>query len=314
MILRIALFLFGLCLSGPTAAQTIDRDSFEVGLEAFNAGNCAAALRIMKQYEKEQPTAAYVVKACSLMIKPSKEVRISYDAFLRDLNNGDLTKFDKLGMLTRYREEISGFSGAQYVNALFMSAQQNDTAALFQLALLFQEGIGVSRSFKQAAVYFERAAQNGKAEAMNSIGLYLRFGIGVEKNESKAEEWWRKAVLNKNVFASYNLGQMYFENKNFLTALLLAEKAVARLDPSREKKYYMRAQSLLKKTKKKLQGFHAAYLEKFRPFWLKPILTPEELKKYVSVKELPEPPEKMIEETPFMRFIRKDAFDNIVCS
>lgn len=54
-------------------AQTIERDSFDVGVEAFNAGNCGEALRIMKKYEKEQPAAAYVVRVCSLMQKNEKK-------------------------------------------------------------------------------------------------------------------------------------------------------------------------------------------------------------------------------------------------
>ena len=40
--------LFFFC--GAAAAQTIERDSFDVGVEAFNAGNCDEALRIMKKY------------------------------------------------------------------------------------------------------------------------------------------------------------------------------------------------------------------------------------------------------------------------
>ena len=302
------LFLFNPCDSA--IAQTTDHDSFEVGVEAFNAGNCEEALRIMKKYEKEQPSAAYVVQICSLMASSEKKTGISYDVFLRDLNKGDLTKFDRLGMLARFYKEISGLSGSQYVTSLHVKAGQNDTNALFQLGLLYQEGIGVPRNFSQAAAYFEAAAKNGNAEAMNSAGLYRRFGIGVKKDLKAAEEWWRRAVLNKNIYALYNLGQMYFENNNFLTAQILADLAVKQLNPDKEKKYRMRAQSLLKKAKNKTSDFHASYLNKFRPFWLKPVLSPEDAKGLAIIKELPEPPEKMIEETSFMRFIRKDAFDN----
>ena len=204
--MNIFLFFFILFSLSSAAAQTIDHDSFEVGVEAFNAGNCKEALIIMKQYEKEQPSAAYIVKTCSLMASSSKEeTGISYDVFLRDLNKGDLSKFDQLGMIARFKEEISGISGSQYIDALLITAKRNDTTALFQLGLLFQEGIGVPRNFKQAAFYFEAAAKNGHTEAMNSIGLYYRFGIGVEKNKKKAEELWRQALLSKNVYSLYNL-------------------------------------------------------------------------------------------------------------
>ena len=311
MNLLVFLSFFGICLFiGPVKAQTVDRDSFEVGVEAYNAGNCKEALRIMKQYEKEQPSAAYVVKVCSLMLSSDKETEISYDIFLRDLNKGDLSKFNLLGMLNRFNEEISGLSGSQYVALLHKNAGQNDTNALFQLGLLYQEGIGVVRNFKNAAKYFESAAKNGHTGAMNTIGLYYRFGIGLEKNEKTAEEWWKKAILNKNIYALYNLGQMYFDNKNYMMAQLLGELATKRLNPNKEKKYHMRAEGLLKKAKKRISDFHTAYLQKFRPYWLKPVLTAEESQNITLVKELPSPPENMIEETSFMRFIRKDAFDN----
>lgn len=305
-----ALLTFSVYLLSPAAAQTVDRDSFEVGIEAYNAGNCKEAFRILKKYEKEQPSAAYVVKMCSLTLSSKKEKTDSYDIFLRDLNNGDLTKFEKLGFLARFQKEISGLLGAQYVNALHASAKKNDTNALFQLGLLYQEGIGVPRNFKNAFHYFEAAAKNGHSSAMNTTGLYHRFGIGTQKDEKKAEKWWKKSILNKNYYALYNLGRMYYDNKKFMMALLLSEMAVKRINPESEKKQLARAKSLLKRSKKKISSFHSAYIQKYRPFWLKPVLSEEEKKDLIIVSELPFPPNKMIEETSFMRFIRKDAFDN----
>ena len=306
----IFLFLFWLYPYTAATAQTIDHDSFEVGVEAFNAGNCEEALRSMKKYEKEQPSAAYVVQACTLMASSQKKSGVSYDIFLRDLNKGDLTKFEKLGMIARFRTEISGISGSQYVNALLINAKRNDTTALFQLGLMYQEGVGVPRNFNRAVSYFEAAAKNGHTEAMNSAGLYYRFGIGVKKDEKRAEELWQRALLNKNKYALYNLGRMYFENNKFLMAQILAELAVKRIDPAKEKKENMLAKSLFKKAQKKTSAFHAAYFEKYRPFRLKQALYPTDVQGLAVIKELPEPPEKMIEETSFMRFISKDAFDN----
>lgn len=303
--------LSGIFLFSAAQAQTTDRDSFEVGIEAYNAGNCKEALRILKKYEKEQPSAAYVVKACSLSMSSSFPKKgASYDVFLRELNKGNLTKFDDLGMLARFKEEISGLSGAQYLNALQNSVKRNDTNALFQAGLLYQEGIGFPQDFASALRHFETAAQNGHTEALNSVALYYRFGIGTEQNKKKAKQYWRKAILKKNVYALYNLGRMSFEDDDFMTAQILADLAVKRINPDKEKKYHMRAQSLLKKAKKKISPFHTAYLEKFRPFWLKPVLTKDDLNGTKTIESLPLPPKNMVEETPFMRFIRKDAFDN----
>lgn len=309
---KICFFLSaGIFLFSGAQAQTTDRDSFEVGIEAYNAGNCEEALRILKKYEKTQPSAAYVVKVCSLtMPSPSKNKGNSYDIFIRDLNKGDLSKFNELGMLTRFKEEISGLSGAQYLNALRTSISRNDTKALFQAGLLYQEGIGFSRDFSLALKHFEAAAANGHAEAMNSAALYYRFGIGTKPDKEKAEEYWKKAILKKNVYALFNLGRMLFEDGDFMTSRILADLAVKRIDPDKEKKNNVRAQILMKKAQKKISPFHKAYLEKFRPFWLKPVLQKEDMDGTVCVEWLPEPPKDMITETSFMRFIRKDEFDN----
>lgn len=305
-----AFLFFGLRLIEPAAAQTVDRDSFEVGIEAFNAGNCKEALRIMKKYEKEQPSAAYIVRTCSLMMPEKKKNTPSYDSFLRELKKGDSSQFDKLGMLKRSDMEINGISGTKYFTTLQELAKKNDTTALFQTGLLYQEGTGTPKDFTQAARYFENAANNGHPEAMNSAGFYYRFGIGVEKNMKKAKELWQKAVVNKNLFALYNLGQAALEEEDFITAKILADVAVRSFDPVKEKKYRMRSESLQKKANQSLSGFHSAYLQKFRPYWMKPLLTEEELKKLRVIETLPFPPKKMIEKTSFMRFIRKDDFDN----
>ncbi len=308
----VVLFAFLLLISSGnvTLAQTIDHDSFEVGVEAYNAGNCQEALRIMKQYEKEQPSAAYVVRACSLILSSEKKTGISYDVFIRKLNGGDLKNFDNLGMIARFYGEIKGLSGSQYLNSLIAEANRGNTDALFQLGLLYQEGKGVPRNFHQAATLFEKAAEAGHTEAMNSAGLYRRFGLGVEKDKKKANDLWSRAALKKNTYALYNLGQMSFENEDYITAQILAGQAVKQAAPDKEKKNRMRAESLLKRARKKTSPFHAAYLKKFMPFRFKDAIDADSVRGLTVVKELPEPPEKMIEETPFMRFIRKDAFDN----
>ena len=195
--------LFFFCSAA--AAQTIERDSFDVGVEAFNAGNCDEALRIMKKYEKTQPTAAYVVQICSLMQKKEEKKSVPYNDFLNNLYKGDLSQLDKFGLIDRFNEEISGFSGAMYVHSLRGEAERGSAPAAFRLGLLHQEGRGTNLNFNSAAHYFQKAADKGNPDAMNSIGVYYRFGIGVKKDEKKAEEILKNAGLKKKVNAAYKL-------------------------------------------------------------------------------------------------------------
>ncbi len=295
---------------GAATAQTIERDSFDVGVEAFNAGNCDEALRIMKKYEKTQPAAAYVVRVCSLMQKKEGKKSVPYNAFLNNLYKGDLSQLDKFGLIDRFNEEISGFSGAMYVHSLHGEAERGSATAAFRLGLLHQEGRGTDLNFNSAAHYFQKAADKGSPDAMNSIGVYYRFGIGVKKDEKKAEEILKNAVLKKNVNAAYNLGQLYADREDFLQAWLLADLSLQKTDPKTEKKKYARIKNLLTESEKQLSPLQKAYLEKFRPFWLKPVLSARETARFDIPRELPLPPKQMIEETSFMKFIKKDAFDN----
>lgn len=300
--------LFFFC--GPALAQTIERDSFDVGVEAFNAGNCDEALRIMKKYEKTQPAAAYVVRVCSLMQKKEEKKSIPYNDFLNNLYKGDLSQFDKLGLIDRFNEEISGFSGAMYVHSLRGEAERGSMPAAFRLGLLYQEGRGTDLNFNSAANYFQKAADKGSPEAMNSLGVYYRFGIGVKKDEQKAEEILKNAVLKKNADAAYNLGRLYADREDFLQARLLADLSLQRTDPKTEKKKYARIKNLLTESEKQLSPLQKAYLEKFRPSWLKPVLSAQETARFSIARQMPLPPKQMVEETPFMKFIKKDAFDN----
>lgn len=308
---KAALTFFSLlCAAAPVRAQTVDRDSFEVGVEAYNAGNCAEALRIMKRYEKDQPSAAYVVKVCSLMLeKQSRENGDSSAADAAELRKGDLTRFEKLGMVARFAREVGGISGAAYIAALTAEARKGSPKAAFQLGLLYQEGIGVPHDFKAALRWFDAAAENGHASAMNSAGFYRRYGIGAARDDAKALALYEKSVENGNSFALYNLARLYDDNKNRLKAWLFSDLAVKRL-PRDDKRKIDRARDLRRKADKNLSAFHRAYLAKFRPFAMSAILTPDDLNGAAMPRSLPEPPEKMIEETAFMKFVSKDAFDN----
>lgn len=304
---RAAFFISALLLS-PAGAQTVDRDSFEVGVAAYNAGNCREALRIMKKYEKTQPSAAYVVRVCTLTTALETEKEASYEKNLTELAKGDLSQLDKIAMIDRFNGEIGGLSGAMYVNSLKKRADGGDAAAAFKLGLLYQEGRGVPQSLPAAAKYFQTAANGGDAAAMNALGVYRRFGIGVEKDEKQARELLENALLNNNAFALYNAGRLYVDAKEPLRATIAAEAGLKRFDKASDKKRYTRMNALAKQAKKMQTPFLRAYLEKYRPYATRSLSDGGE--GVAAPAELPFPPEKMIEETPFMKFVRKDAFDN----
>ena len=54
-------------------------------------------------------------------------------------------------------------------------------------------GKEVSRDYRKAMEYYQKAADAGHVDAMKSIGYLYQNGFGVEKNMQTAMEWYNKA-------------------------------------------------------------------------------------------------------------------------
>lgn len=72
-----------------------------------------------------------------------------------------------------------------------------------------------------------KQAEEGDARAQFRLGLAFYKGNRVEKDEEKAFEWWMKAVEQGVEYAAYCLGCIYFEKKDFQTAMEYYLKAIS---------------------------------------------------------------------------------------
>lgn len=107
------------------------------------------------------------------------------------------------------REEIDGKGPADAVEWLEKAAEANDTAAQFQLGLLYLEGVGVDEDPSLAARWFELAAEQGHVPAQNNLGSLYENGRGVGQSFSRAFEWYERAAKQNDPFAQNNLGALY---------------------------------------------------------------------------------------------------------
>ncbi len=263
----------------------------------------------MKLHAKEQPSAVYLLRLIKALRKEKKIDTPSYPVFLERLYKGETDMLDRLGIVPRRSADLSGIAGSMYLNTLIGNAKRGDVAAKYNLALLYQEGIGVPRNFKSAAENFTAAAEAGHLNALNSIGLYTRFGIGTKADEAKAEQYFKQAVLLNNPYAFYNLAQYYLDKKDYVQAFVLANVGRNHLDKNVNRKISARFLEISKKAGKKLSLLQTAYLERFLPFWLSPVLTKDDLNGRIYPKKLPLPPADMVRETKFFFPLKRDAFD-----
>lgn len=77
------------------------------------------------------------------------------------------------------------------------------------LGHVYYHGKGGAVDYQKAKYYYEIAAKEGDIAALNNLGLIYNNGHGVEKNRAKAIVYYTKAAAKDEPYAQYNLGLAY---------------------------------------------------------------------------------------------------------
>jgi TPR repeat protein len=107
----------------------------------------------------------------------------------------------------------------------------------FNLAVMYEKGIGVGKNEKEAVVWYSKAATQGNAASQFNLGVLYENGRGTPVDFAKANKWYRKASVQGDGLAIGNLGMLYVrgqgvkENKVAGMSLLLLS---AKVDQSPE--------------------------------------------------------------------------------
>lgn len=88
-------------------------------------------------------------------------------------------------------------------------AERGSIQQEIELAGAYFEGRGVSRDEKQAAFWYEKAANSGDPGAQLQIGFFYEAGVGVERDPARAALWFERAMAAGSVAAKVNLGVAY---------------------------------------------------------------------------------------------------------
>jgi TPR repeat protein len=117
------------------------------------------------------------------------------------------------------------------------AAKEGHADSQFNVALMYERGIGTGKDEQEAFVWYGKAASQGNAAAQFNLGVLYENGRGTKIDFEKANEWYRKASVQGDALAIGNLGMLYVrgqgvkENKVAGVALLLVS---ATMDPSPE--------------------------------------------------------------------------------
>ncbi|BBP02460.1 tetratricopeptide repeat protein [Sulfuriferula nivalis] len=113
------------------------------------------------------------------------------------------------GLRTEQADALEASAARGDVNALTrlrLDAQQGDSKAQFELALLYEN----RTQLDQAAEWLQKAANQGYARAQDHLGVQYFISGDVPYDACQAAAWWRKAADQGDMDAQTNLGGQYF--------------------------------------------------------------------------------------------------------
>ncbi|MBR1846229.1 MAG: SEL1-like repeat protein [Bacilli bacterium] len=85
------------------------------------------------------------------------------------------------------------------ISAVYERASKGNRHAMYELALIYQRGVGVTKSPIDAFIWFEKAAKKGHPQAMEALGDCYFHGEGTAVDFAKAEKWYLKAAKAQGV-------------------------------------------------------------------------------------------------------------------
>lgn len=86
-----------------------------------------------------------------------------------------------------------------------------DPQAQFLVGEHLRQGLGVARSPKKAAEWYEKAAARSHVEALYALGTLYENGEGVRRDVGRAADWYRLAAgIGRHAGAEFALAQFYY--------------------------------------------------------------------------------------------------------
>ena len=131
---------------------------------------------------------------------------------LYEANNVNLGGYD-LAMLLRHDKDVPGDDTLAALWFGRASGAPSAGDAQYQLALMYEQGLGVHQDKAEAAAYYTKAANDKNSLAMADAQVHLAEllyrGDGVHKDLKAAFKWFGKAADQDNAQGAFMLGQMY---------------------------------------------------------------------------------------------------------
>ncbi len=105
--------------------------------------------------------------------------------------------------------EKSRFKPEKAFELFSRASAQGDPEAMFELAKLYEKGIGTGQSFPKALELYQKSADLGFADAINDLGfLYYQGASGLPRDQARGVQLFLKAADLRHPQAMYNVAAL----------------------------------------------------------------------------------------------------------
>lgn len=112
------------------------------------------------------------------------------------------------------------------------ASEKGDSNAQYNLAMMYERGIGLAKDEKQALLWYQKSSVLGNSNAQFNLAVLFENGRGTAVDFGQAHRWYRKAAVQGDGLAMGNLGMLYIrgqgvkEDKTVGLALLMLSAAM----------------------------------------------------------------------------------------
>lgn len=149
----------------------------------------------------------------------------------KNIGNSDVSALNHQGIIY-----LNDNNYAEAYNCFKKAAEQGNSAAQFNLGIMYYDGKGVKKNIAEAIKWTRRSAEQGFAEAQFNLGIYHYNGLDVSPNYTEAIKWISKSAQQGYVRAQYTLGHAYVHGngvaENYTEAVRWYRKAAEQGDAS----------------------------------------------------------------------------------
>ena len=124
-----------------------------------------------------------------------------------------------------FENGLAAFNEGDYSKAgllLQSAAAQGNPRAMYVLAYMFNNGLGMTRNPNKAQYWFTMSAERGDAYSQYSLGRMYEEGDGVQKNYKKAISWYKLAADQGHAEAQFRLADLYHMGQGTLQDNVMA--------------------------------------------------------------------------------------------